>query len=186
MTFSVLLAALFALTAPGLVQYSCPPVDHAFDDYPRLNRFWGVGVSLCRLGPGTNNAYADRQAGAVWADQDWLDGVPKRHGNWAATGILAHEWGHIVQGNVEGGAAAELQADCLAGVYFKGMGLPLGAINQYVDVNWSEGGDQFLSLDGHGTGQQRVNAARKGYNGFAGQQGPALQALCPRSFIYYL
>ena len=52
-------------------------------------------------------------------------------GSYAATGILAHEWGHMVQGRVRG-TATELQADCLAGVFMKGSGLPWQTAEQFV------------------------------------------------------
>lgn len=160
----------------------CYPVNHASDDYVALSNFWRTSFPLCQIPPGSNNAYADRQHGVVWADQSWLDGMAYKFGNWAATGILAHEWGHMVQGNIQG-TAAELQADCLAGVFMRGAGLPWQDVEQFAQANFFSG-DAEWSFGGHGTGMQRVSAARRGYYGFQGQTGFYLLQLCPASAFY--
>lgn len=157
----------------------CIAALNANDDLVALNGFWRTNIPICQLPQGKNNAYADRQHGIVWADQNWLDQIATRFGRWAATGILAHEWGHMLQGNFSG-TAAELQADCLAGVFMRGVGLPWQTVEQFAASNFFAG-DLMMSFTGHGTGIQRVNAARRGYVGFQGQSGPALGALCPLS-----
>lgn len=157
----------------------CIPVFHANDDLQALNSFWGTNIPICQIPPGSNNAYADRQHGIVWADQNWLDGKMITFGPWAATGILAHEWGHMVQGNVSG-TAAELQADCLAGVFMRGVGLPFQTVEQFARANLFAGDAEF-SFGGHGLGIQRLTAAHRGYYGYQGQTGIALLALCPLS-----
>ena len=157
----------------------CIPVTHANDDLYALNGFWHTNIPMCQIQPGSNNAYADRQRGVVLVDQSWLDQMAYRYGNWAASGILAHEWGHMVQGPVSG-TAAELQADCLAGVFLKGVGRPWSDVNQFATSNFFAG-DLMVNFTGHGTGPQRVVAARRGYLGYVGQTGPALAALCPYS-----
>ncbi len=173
----LLLLGFSAFAPPSYAQ--CIPVDHAYDDLQALNSFWGTGIPICQIPPGSNNAFADRQRGIVWADQGWLDEIAATFGSWAATGILAHEWGHMVQGKVSG-TAAELQADCLAGVFMKGAGLPLQTVEQFAHANFFAG-DMEFSFGGHGTGSRRVTAARRGYYGFVGQSGLALLALCPLS-----
>ena len=170
-----LFASLFATLACG----QCVRVDHANDDLVALNAFWHTNIPICQLQPGSRNAYADRQHGIVWADQGWLDQMAMKYGNWAATGILAHEWGHMVQGPIQG-TAAELQADCLAGVFMKGAGLPWQDVEQFAQSNFAAG-DPWVSFNGHGTGPQRVVAARRGYYGYAGQAGIYLVQLCPAS-----
>ena len=157
----------------------CKPVPHASEDLYALNAFWGTQILICRLPRGTNNAFVDRRNGIVFADQDWLDHIAAKHGNWAATGILAHEWAHLIQGPIRG-TAAELQADCLAGVFLKGMGLPWQTVEQFASSNF-EAGDDYWSIHGHGTRVQRVNAARRGYYGYRGQRGRNLIRLCPPS-----
>lgn len=170
---------LLTCLLPATVAAQCYPVPHAQQELIALNDFWGTRIPICRLPPGTNNAYANRSQGVVYADQDWLDTMARAHGPFAATGILAHEWGHMIQGPVDG-TAAELQADCLAGVFMRGVGLPWPTVEQFARSNFYAGDDHW-SRYGHGTRMQRVNAARRGYYGFAGQRGPALAALCPLS-----
>jgi hypothetical protein len=163
-----------------VAQDGCRSVPNAVDEYRALNSFWGTNTSLCRI-YNQNNASADRQNNIVWADQDWLDQIASTYGSYAATGILAHEWGHIIQGDVRG-TAAELQADCLAGVFMKGYGLPWQTVEQFSAVNWNSG-DPHWSVNGHGTKVQRVNAARRGYYGYRNQRGASLLRLCPLSFF---
>jgi hypothetical protein len=176
------IAFLLLLTsAPALAwaQARCVPLTHGQDVASALNRFWGASIPLCQIPAGSRNAYADRGNWVVWADQSWLDWMAQQHGQFAAVGILAHEWGHMVQGNISG-TAAELQADCLAGVFMKGWGLSWSAAEQLARANLFAG-DAEWSLGGHGTGQQRVNAVRRGYVGFVGQPPQQLPALCPAS-----
>lgn len=173
-------AAICCMAVSTRANAQCAPVTHAAEDYVALSNFWGTRFPLCRANDGSNNAYAQRGRGVVVADQSWLDRVAQNYGPWAATGILAHEWGHMVQGDV-GGTAAELQADCLAGVFMKGAGLPWATVEQFAAVNWNEGGDPYWTPNGHGTKAQRVFAARRGYYGYVGQAGYSLLALCPLS-----
>ncbi|HEX8706420.1 MAG TPA: hypothetical protein VF815_46730 [Myxococcaceae bacterium] len=177
---SLVIVAVACVATSAPAQAQCVPVIPAFDDYAALSNFWRTSFPLCRLPNGANNAYADRLNGVVFADQVWLDRIATTYGSWAATGILAHEWGHMVQGQVSG-TAAELQADCLAGVFMRGAGLPWHTVEQFAAVNWSEGGDPYWTPNGHGTRAQRVVAARRGYYGYVGQSGYALLALCPLS-----
>jgi predicted metalloprotease len=101
----------------------------------------------------------------VWAATTFLDLIAQRYGSFAVTGIMAHEWGHMVQGNV-GGAAAELQADCLAGAHFKWAGLGEAEIRQFEAANADNGGPDKFGVYTHGTGPQRVKAARAGYTNY--------------------
>lgn len=159
---------------------ACAPLPHATGDQMALNRFWGRSVRLCRLPNGSEDVFADPNGNRVMADQQWLDDIARRYGGWAATGILAHEWGHIVQGDVEG-TAAELQADCLAGVFMRGIGQPRWTVEQFAASNFSAG-DADWRVDGHGTPNQRVNAALRGYGRYAGDKNMAmLQKICPLS-----
>lgn len=85
----------------------------------------------------------------------------------------------MIQGNVSG-TPAELQADCLAGVFMRGQGLAWPTIEQFATSNFFAG-DAEWKFGGHGTGPQRVTAARRGYYGYNGQRGMYLLALCPFS-----
>jgi hypothetical protein len=166
-------------SSPARAQ-ACYPVPHAASAQYELNRFWGVRVPICRLPDGTGGAFANRAAWVVTADQAWLDAIANRYGNWAATGVLAHEWGHMVQGNVPGGTAAELQADCLAGVFFRGRGLPPGIVAQFANLSL-DAGDPVWSYVGHGLGVQRRTAVARGYNGLPAFNGRNLAQICPYS-----
>jgi hypothetical protein len=161
----------------------CQPVPHAATELRLLNRFWSSNVRLCMATNG-RTAYAVRSQNTVYVNQDWLDAVARRFGSFAATGILAHEWGHIVQGNVPSGTAAELQADCLAGVHLRWGGVSQAKFNQFAASNFYAG-DPTFRLDGHGTGAQRVRAAQRGYAMFQGQTYRELTStVCPLSAYY--
>jgi hypothetical protein len=161
---------------------SCASVPHATEELRNLNAFWRLNVQLCLAPFGTNNAYAQRSENRVYADQDWLDSIASRFGSFAATGILAHEWGHIAQGNTAPGVATELQADCLAGAHLRWAGLSEQILNQFVASNYYAGGGD------HGTGQQRVNAAKRGYFGFDPTKAvlytDLISTICPYSIGY--
>ncbi|MAY02250.1 MAG: hypothetical protein CMQ38_04640 [Gammaproteobacteria bacterium] len=173
--FTIFCLAIISTNSFG----QCVPVPNANQELVALNNFWGTNIPICRLPAGSNNAYADRNRGVVLADQDWLDVIAFNFGSFAATGILAHEWGHMIQGPYNG-TAAELQADCLAGVFMRGVGLNWQAVEQFAMAN-AFAGDGHWSLNGHGTSAQRVTAARRGYYGYNGQIRSGLIALCPLS-----
>ena len=155
----------------------CLPVTGTYQDATALSNFWGLSYPVCRVF-NIGNAFADRFNGVIGVDQEFFEGVAYYHGSWAPTGILAHEWGHMVQGNVPPGPAAELQADCLAGVFFAGASLPPKYITQFASVTWHSGSDFYTS---HATRSLRIEAMRRGYNNYWGQSGYALLELCPFS-----
>ncbi|NKF23062.1 hypothetical protein [Solimonas marina] len=176
--FKAIILSCCAITLSQQAIAQCVPVTHALDDQQALNQFWGTSVPMCQA-PGSNGAFANRSAGVVLVDQNWLDYMANTFGPWAASGIVAHEWGHMIQGNVSG-TAAELQADCLAGVFLRGAGVSWVAAEQFARSNWFAG-DAEWSFGGHGLPAQRANAAHRGYYGFSGQPPYLLAALCPLS-----
>lgn len=176
----VITVLAFVATEQKASAQGCQPALHALSDIQALNLFWGTSVVVCRLPDGSGGAFANRATGIVTVDQSWLDGVAMSHGNWAAVGVLAHEWGHMVQGNVPGTTAAELQADCLAGVFLRGQNLPPSTIAQFAHLNLQYG-DPVWSWTGHGLGTQRYNAAARGYNGLPLFNGSNLALICPLS-----
>ena len=154
---------------------SCQPVPHAAATAQSLNTFWGKNFKLC-LWPNHKNASAIQSDSAedfAAADQDWLDGEASAYGNVAAIGILAHEWGHLVQGDRARGVVIELQADCLAGVFLRAANL-----NPEDFAEWL-----FATRDSstHGTHEQRVLSMRHGYSSY--QRGQTREHLvtsvCP-------
>lgn len=178
-----LFATLVLLVTTASAQPACVPVDHAGDDLYELNRFWGTAFPLCRIW-GQKNAFADRARNTVFADQDWLDTVAVQYGSWAATGVLAHEWGHMIQpiNLADPQRARELQANCLAGVFFRGRGLPREHLVQFANHLYLVAGENVWTPFGtHGTKPQRLAAVTRGYEGYTGQVGADLLALCPAS-----
>jgi len=158
---------------------SCYPVNDATPHQSRLNAFWGLNVRVCGDNS-LNGAMAYRQSATVIIDPQWMLNMGQQFGSWAPVGILAHEWGHVVQ-NTPSGTAAELQADCLAGVFMRGAGLSVNAVQQFASANFLAG-DGHWSPTGHGTGQQRVTAALRGFQGFQPNMNQyQLLTLCPAS-----
>lgn len=70
-----------------------------------------------------NNAYYCSQSHTIYYDDRFMRQQYSK-GDYAAVNILAHEWGHLVQGNLGTvgdsryfGIQKELQADCFAGAF---------------------------------------------------------------------
>jgi predicted metalloprotease len=112
---------------------------------------------------------------SIYLDHAWMDEEMRTGGDYAPVTILAHEWGHLAQ-QLEGfreeyTIQAELQADCLSGVFAKSAGergsLEPGDLEEGLDaafrsgrydVPWNEPGS-------HGTPPQRMAAFFLGYRG---------------------
>lgn len=133
--------------------------------------------SACRFR--RNNAVYCGPSRSIYYDQSFLQALWKDIGDNAPRFVLAHEWGHLVQGlpGVMTGARlfqiqSELQADCLAGQYNR------NATSRHV----LDGGDEdeavrslrkgrdevdypWFAPDAHGTGGQRVDAFQEGLDG---------------------
>jgi hypothetical protein len=76
---------------------------------------------------GTDNAWYCSNDEALYYDDNFLRTLYRAYGIAAPTIILAHEWGHHVQtvmGAPQTDVASELQADCLAGMFFGVKFLP--------------------------------------------------------------
>ena len=145
---------------------TCVPASVGLTELRYLNSFWGTDVKLClRSATTTSPAYAIRELREVHIDPVWLVAQATKYGPFATTGVLAHEWGHIVQGNQPTGSTAELQADCLAGAHLKWAGVSELEFQQFERIGFFSGDSNPPSLS-HGTGGQRVAASRRGYDGF--------------------
>jgi hypothetical protein len=102
-------------------------------------------------------------------DVDALQGLSARISPFAAEAVLAHEWGHHVQVltvNPEQSLQRELEADCLAGMYFVGVtGDPtqiapvLASVEHFVQVGEREYSQTFwFDIARHGAPGMRLMA----------------------------
>jgi predicted metalloprotease len=155
----------------------------SFDAPDRFEYYVDEGNSPCGdvYEPGTDNAYYCAVDGDEYIafDVDWLSGHLDEHPGDAVTFlVLAHEWGHAVQDTwVEQepgvdrweGPAQELNADCLAGVFWDN-GVRNGTIIE--EEGDGEAVYGFLAAAGsgtwmdpgdHGTSEQRQLAFSEGY-----------------------
>jgi hypothetical protein len=110
---------------------------------------------------------------SIYVDQSWVQRLLNRYGDGAAAFILAHEFGHHaghLQGRFVGKREIEreLNADCLAGFYFR-WGITISGVmhsNDYGEavtmISYELGGDPA----GHGTAQQRIAWFKYGYTSY--------------------
>ena len=177
---TVLLAALLAallVRADRADAWTCRQLPEARAIENSLNRFWGISARLCQADELVLEAGANPDEGMIEVNRRWLNSMSRRYGNWAMAGILAHEWGHMVQ-NRPHGTAAELQADCLAGAFMRAAGFGETDVLRFAELSF-QNGDVEWSPYGHGTGIQREKAVLQGYRGFSPSQGGSLDRLCP-------
>lgn len=117
----------------------------------------------------------------IWWDDSWLFyNVFQEAGDGAVVGLLGHEYGHAVQyrlgwagwgpggrGYFTGSIAAELNADCLEGVFLYYMynfsGVMDGAIASTQIGNFYAAYVSPTDPGDHGTLSQRINAINYGY-----------------------
>lgn len=117
-----------------------------------------------------NNSFYCPPDHNIYLDYNWNQSQINSYGDGAAAFILAHEWGHHIQ-SVDGwwghygsdNARLELNADCLAGMYFR-SGIANGILNSgdYTEAyNWAY---YHAGVDGsHGTPQLRAAWFKYGY-----------------------
>lgn len=141
-----------------------------------VDAFWGSQVELCQCGPDVEcagDAVASVEHG--WIDYDpalvsQLSGGDLTGVHW----LLAHEMGHEIQGHLTGrpGDAedAELEADCLAGVYL-GSHVCQGRITEadleaLLGAACASGQLGWLDPATHGSCADRVAEVRRGVEGY--------------------
>jgi uncharacterized protein len=155
----------------------------SFDTPDRFEYYVDAGNSPCggEYADGTDNAYYCAADGDehVAFDVDWLASyLPEHPGDAVTFLVLAHEWGHAVQDTwVEQepgvdyweGPAQELNADCLAGVFWDN-GVRNGTIIEEdgdadAVFSWLAAGGSGTWTDpgDHGTAEQRQIAFSDGY-----------------------
>lgn len=172
-------------TVAGVVNKTLPDLNAVWWTVFR-NAGWthlwaNTGVGLYNPGPYTNylgacgypslgNAYYCPGDHSIYLDQTWVHTFLNRYGDGAVAMILAHEYGHHIA-HLEGypaGLAAELNADCLAGIYFRwGVGVSrVLNYNDYLEARsliWNVLGTDPV---GHGTAQQRLAWFDYGYTAY--------------------
>jgi predicted metalloprotease len=154
-----------------------------FDAPDRFEFYTGDTNSPCGPDqvPGAQNAYYCPVNGDEYIafDVDWLASYLDEHPGDATTFlVLAHEWGHAVQDSWEEqepgadswtGPARELNADCLAGVFWDNGVREGTVIEEMGDADavftWlAEGGSgTWMDPGDHGTAEQRQIAFSDGY-----------------------
>ncbi|MDQ2806467.1 MAG: neutral zinc metallopeptidase [Chloroflexota bacterium] len=165
-----------------------------------INSFWRVSFAASGLtfyGPATFQSYATRirtgcgrapldnafycdSDNKVYYDLALFNSEAHDYGNFAPVVILAHEWGHVVQRNLNidesayYGAEIELQADCFAGVYVRHVqaigALHTGDLQAATAALYSAGDDLAVTNPHHhGNPDERVQAFNTGLTaGFDG------------------
>ena len=141
-----------------------------------LNAFWSRSTRLCQSFDPDESAAALPDKDLVEANRQFLADVARDYGPPAAVGILAHEWGHMVQGPLRG-RSAELQADCLAGAFMRRSGYGRRALHRFALVSL-DAGDDGLPLGDHGTGRERRAAVLRGYDAPTGRPVRWLLSYC--------
>lgn len=160
--------------------FSCGAVDaESASVMTDVDRFWGSQVSLCACGPDYPDACEAATAhsgGWVYASNSFLAGLRTSGSGMPGAYVLAHEFGHEIQGVFgvpQTTQLKELQADCLAG-YYLGSLVCRGVVTQ-ADVKVTlataciiaDGtGDPIGDLDTHGTCDQRASAVANGMSGY--------------------
>ncbi len=104
--------------------------------------------------------------GEVFLGRTLLQKELRNVGEEGVAGIMAHEFGHILQvqrHSALSGPSRELQADFLAGYYLGAKNIVLGAdVVAAAEAIWEQGDYQFTSPQHHGTPAQRVKAFTAG------------------------
>lgn len=185
MTVLEAVAFLWAATGTGGafadkpdLTFECRPIPEAARAVTALNTFWNRSVRLCQSHDPYESAVALPDEGMVQANRQWLASVARDYGTSAATGILAHEWAHMVQGGGIG-RTAELEADCLAGGFLRHRGYDKVELERFALLSFHSG-DIYRGPDAHGTGQERLAAVLRGYYGSSDSNPGRLVAYCRR------
>jgi uncharacterized protein len=123
-----------------------------------------------------NNAFYCPRAHGIYYDYNFLQDQLNDDGDFAPVTILAHEWGHLVQGNLNlltgqfYTIQTELQADCFAGAWAKHAAdrglLEEGDLEEGANSLFKAGDDidlPWFDPGAHGQPEQRVEAFTIGF-----------------------
>jgi predicted metalloprotease len=124
-----------------------------------------------------NAFYCPPDDAVVWDQEGFMPALAERYGPFTVAVVIAHEWGHVIQGRTgydEASVLVELQADCFAGAWTEhvietqGERFDIGteeldqALAGILSLRDAPGGsadDPFA----HGSGFDRVSAFQDGY-----------------------
>lgn len=145
-----------AFSSEGFVDYTHPLLSFNAFAAP-ANGFWGTPNQIV-MGDGIMDGYEDLGYGSV-----------------APQAVLAHEYGHHVQfangvpfyGTPESTRRTELMADALAAYYLthkRGATMNWKRVEAFLQVFFDIGDCSFSSSNHHGTPNQRMRAAKYGYD----------------------
>jgi predicted metalloprotease len=142
----------------------------------------GHGTVRCgreRVDPTENAFYCYPDNTVVYDDAKLLPRVAKQFGAFTVAVFLAHEWGHVIQGQLGidmQSVYQELQADCFAGAWvghlgrrghIRGLTLKAGdldaALGGYLTIR-DEPGASAQESGAHGSAFDRVSALQDGYD----------------------
>jgi predicted metalloprotease len=137
-----------------------------------------------------NAFYCPENDFIAWDDEGLFPDLQAQHGTFLLTIVLAHEYGHAIQGRSQPkvwGIDAEQQADCFAGAWAAHLGPNDGeltrlrdreldrALTGFVDFR-DQVGMTSQDLGAHGSAFDRIRALQEGYEG-----GPSVCAAYARS-----
>ena len=168
------------------------PKLYGHDYTPVKGGFYAVIPSSGQLAPcaqaaadiAGNAYYCSKADDVAWDSEKLLPDLQKRFGDFVIPIVLAHEWGHAIQAraNFEGPTVVkEIQADCFAGAWaahaaksdaFKPSDDDMdSALAGFLFLR-DEPGTEKLDPHAHGSGFDRVNSFRTGFdNGAAACKG---------------
>jgi hypothetical protein len=173
---------------PVAPRLCAPPGQLSLAVQAEVNEFWGSSVQVCACGPDSAddcdmNAFSLFGLGWVYYDPRLVELLVRGGSNLPAYWLLAHEFGHELQGVFEKPPillARELGADCYSG-YFLGSLVCEGQVSEAdlartLDVVCQLGdGEHWLDLDSHGTCDERAKATLAGVRAYLGGRS-ALEA----------
>jgi predicted metalloprotease len=182
-----LLKSHFETLMACLVRVWQPPLTTAgFQIYRPTVTIYGDEVSTkCGAGKLPHNAFycgADQQV--YWSRTLGGDLVPMSVDRWAGDEVLAHEFGHAIQGrtgiltaeymirkaaptqsaSLQSNRRLETQADCLAGIFIRSVSRALGYQQKdlaAIEKGFADGGDEHFLKDPNAEGTHGRSASRK-------------------------
>jgi predicted metalloprotease len=164
------------------------PKLYGHDYTPVKGGFYAVTPSSGQLAPCAESAddiagnafYCSKADDVAWDVEKLLPDLRKRFGDFVIPVVLAHEWGHAIQAraNFQGPTVLkEIQADCFAGAWsaHAAKGGPFKPSNDDLDSALAgflflrdEPGTEKREPQAHGSGFDRVNSFRTGFDNGVG------------------